>query len=80
MDIDVQNEPDFLQFKKDLTYISNAECNIILGIGGCFVMSSIFSQKVITYIENIEHSFFDMCDNVTKCRTWTDFEKELVSL
>lgn len=77
---DIQNSPDFELFRKDLTYINKAVCNINMGIGGNFVMSCIFSNKVIAYIENSNYHFINMCDNLIKCINWSDMELEINKL
>lgn len=78
--IDIQNKPDFEQFRKDVTYINNALCNVNFGIGGNYVMSCIFSEKVISYVENSKYHFLNMCDNSINCVKWFDMEKALNAL
>ncbi len=78
--INLQDNPNYDLFKKDLTIIKNAEINIIFGIGGNFVISSILGKKTIAYIDNLDNEFksvFYHLINTINCKTWDNMEIEL---
>jgi hypothetical protein len=71
VDLSVKNiykELNFDNYLNDISIIHNAEYNIVIGLGGHFVSSLVFSKgPVINYISNLfNFNFITKQDNITK--------------
>lgn len=59
----IQKECDFKQLCQDIAIIRKAHLSVNFGYGGNFVLSTLFCPKTVTFIGNLQHTYFNLINN-----------------